>query len=150
MSYNKELYQRVILDHNKNPKNFREIKNATHTSHGYNPLCGDDYTVYLTVDDDDTIQEVAFVGTGCAISKSSASLMTTSLKGKKVDEARVIFDQFHKMVLGELDPEKEENRLGKLKRFVGIKEYPSRIKCASLGWHTVIAALDKAEDITTE
>ncbi len=150
MSYNKELYQRVILDHNKNPKNFREIKNATHSSHGFNPLCGDDYTVYLTVDDDEVIQDAGFVGAGCAISKSSASLMTATLKGKKIDEARVIFDQFHKMVLGELDPEKDENRLGKLKLFVGIREYPSRIKCASLGWHTAIAALDKAEDITTE
>ncbi len=150
MSYNKELYQRVILDHNKNPKNFREIKNATHSSHGFNPLCGDDYTVYLTVDDEDVIQDAGFVGAGCAISKSSASLMTAVLKGKKVDEARVIFDEFHKMVLGELDPEKDENRLGKLKLFVGIREYPSRIKCASLGWHTAIAALDKSEDITTE
>ncbi len=152
MSYDNELYQQVILDHNRNPRNFREIKNATHHCHGINPLCGDDIHVYLNVDpDSQEIQDVSFVGTGCAISKASTSLMTAFLKGKKVDEARVVFKEFHKMVLGELEPDKEENHLGKLKLFVGIREYPSRTKCASLAWHTMVGALDKKTDgISTE
>ena len=152
MSYDNELYQQVILDHNRNPRNFREIKNATHHCHGINPLCGDDIHVYLDVDPDSKqIKDVSFVGTGCAISKASTSLMTAFLKGKKVDEARVVFNEFHKMVLGELEPDKEENHLGKLKLFVGIREYPSRTKCASLAWHTMVGALDKkTEGISTE
>ncbi len=151
MSYNNELYQQVILDHNKNPRNFRVIDNPTHSCHGINPLCGDDITVYLNVGDDNTIEDISFQGSGCAISKSSTSLMTAFLKGKKVEDARVVFNEFHRMVLGELDPEKEENHLGKLKLFTGIREYPSRIKCASLAWHTTIGALDKkSEGISTE
>lgn len=152
MSYDNELYQQVILDHNRNPRNFREIKNATHNCHGFNPLCGDDITIYLDVDpDEQVIKDLSFVGSGCAISKASTSLMTAFLKGKKLDQARVIFDEFHKMVLGEFDPEKQEHHLGKLKLFKGIREYPSRTKCASLAWHTMIGALDKQTDgITTE
>lgn len=151
MSYGNELYQQVILDHNRNPKNFREIGNPTHSCHGINPLCGDDIFVYLDVDGDDVIKDVSFTGSGCAISKASTSMMTAFLKGKKVEEARVIFDEFHKMVLGEFDPEKQENHLGKLKLFMGIREYPSRTKCASLAWHTLVGALDKkAEGISTE
>lgn len=151
MSYNKELYQQVILDHNKKPRNFREIKNASHHCHGVNPLCGDDITVYLDVDGDGVIRDISFVGTGCAISKASSSLMTTFLKGRKVEDVEVIYDEFHKMVLGELDPEKEENRLGKLKLFMGIREYPSRIKCASLAWHTMKGALENQTDgVSTE
>ena len=152
MSYDNELYQQVILDHNRNPRNFREIKNATHQCHGINPLCGDDMTVYLDVDSEaGVIKDVSFVGTGCAISKSSSSLMTAFLKGKKIDDARVIFNEFHKMILGEFDPEKEEHHLGKLTLFLGIREYPSRTKCASLPWHTFVGALDKkSEGISTE
>lgn len=152
MSYDNELYQQVILDHNRNPRNFREIKNATHSCHGVNPLCGDDMTVYLDVDSEKgVIRDISFVGTGCAISKASSSLMTAYLKGKTLEESRVIFKEFHKMVLGEFDPEKEENHLGKLKLFLGIREYPSRTKCASLAWHTMIGALDKkTEGISTE
>ncbi len=152
MSYNNELYQQVILDHNRNPRNFREIENPTHQCHGINPLCGDDMTIYLDVDSEaGVIKDVSFLGTGCAISKSSSSLMTAFLKGKKIDDARVIFNEFHKMILGEFDPEKEEHHLGKLTLFLGIREYPSRTKCASLPWHTFVGALDKKfEGISTE
>ena len=151
MSYDNELYQQVILDHNRKPRNFREIENPSYSCHGINPLCGDDIMVFLDVDDQEVIQDVSFTGSGCAISKASSSLMTTNLKGKKVDEARVIFDEFHKMVLGEMDPEQHEHHLGKLTLFMGIREYPSRTKCASLAWHTMIGALDKkVEGISTE
>ena len=151
MSYDNELYQQVILDHNRKPRNFREIENPSYSCHGINPLCGDDIMVFLDVDDQEVIQDVSFTGSGCAISKASSSLMTTNLKGKKVDEARVIFDEFHKMVLGEMDPEQQEHHLGKLTLFMGIREYPSRTKCASLAWHTMIGALDKkVEGISTE
>ncbi len=150
MSYDNELYQQVILDHNRKPRNFRDMESSTHSCHGFNPLCGDDYTIYLHVNGDDVIEDVSFMGSGCAISKASSSLMTTYLKGKKVEESRKIFEEFHKMVLGELDPEKQEHHLGKLKLFMGIREYPSRIKCASLSWHTMVGALDKNADVTTE
>ena len=150
MSYDNELYQQVILDHNKKPRNFREMPEATHFCHGFNPLCGDDYTVYLKINDDDVIEEVSFMGSGCAISKASSSLMTGFLKGKKVDESKMIFEEFHKMVLGELDPDQQEHHLGKLSLFKGIREFPSRIKCASLSWHSLMGALEKDESISTE
>lgn len=151
MSYSNELYQQVILDHNRKPRNFREIPKATHSCHGVNPLCGDDITVYLDVDKDGVIQDVSFTGSGCAISKASCSLMTAHLKGKNIEESKVIFDEFHKMVLGEFDPEKQEHHMGKLILFMGVREYPSRIKCASLAWHTMIAALEKqTEGVSTE
>ena len=151
MSYDKELYQQVILDHNRKPRNFHEIEGASHSCHGVNPLCGDDITVYLNVDEDDVIKDVSFLGSGCAISKASTSLMTTFLKGKKVDLARKIKEEFHEMILGTMDPEKEEHNLGKLTLFMGIREFPSRTKCASLAWHTLVGALDiKNEGISTE
>lgn len=150
MSYDNELYQQVILDHNKKPRNFHEMPEATHFCHGFNPLCGDDYTVYLKINDEGIIEDVSFMGSGCAISKASSSLMTGFLKGKKVDESKMIFEEFHKMVLGEMDPDKQEHHLGKLALFKGIREFPSRIKCASLSWHSMIGALEKNEDITTE
>ncbi len=152
MSYDKELYQQVILDHNRKPRNFRAIENASHSCHGVNPLCGDDITVYLNVNEDGgTIDELSFQGSGCAISKASTSLMTTFLKGRSVEEARRIKEEFHKMILGNLDPEKEEHHLGKLVLFAGIREYPSRTKCASLAWHTLVGALDKKFDgVSTE
>jgi nitrogen fixation NifU-like protein len=128
------------------------MENPTNSCHGINPLCGDDITVYLKIDKTDgLIKDISFTGSGCAISKASTSLMTQFLKGKKIDESRLIFDEFHKMVLGEFDPEKQEHHLGKLTLFKGIREYPSRTKCASLAWHTLVGALDKkAEDISTE
>ena len=151
MSYDKELYQQVILDHNRKPRNFHEIEGASHSCHGVNPLCGDDITVYLNVDKDDVIKDVSFLGSGCAISKASTSLMTTFLKGKKVESARKIKEEFHKMILGTMDPETEEHSLGKLALFMGIREFPSRTKCASLAWHTLVGALDKEnEGISTE
>ena len=152
MSYDNELYQQVILDHNRKPRNFHELENATHSCHGVNPLCGDDMTVYLDVDEEHgVLRDISFMGTGCAISKASSSLMTAYLKGKSLEEVRVIFQEFHKMVLGEMDPEKQEHHLGKLKLFRGIREYPSRTKCASLAWHTMIGAMDKkSEGISTE
>lgn len=150
MSYDNELYQQVILDHNKKPRNFHEMPEATHFCHGFNPLCGDDYTVYLKINDEGIIEDVSFMGSGCAISKASSSLMTGFLKGKKVDESKMIFEEFHKMVLGEMDPDKQEHHLGKLALFKGIREFPSRIKCASLSWHSMIGALEKDENITTE
>ena len=149
MSYDNELYQQVILDHNRKPRNFRDMDDATHSCHGFNPLCGDDYTIYLRVDDD-LIQDISFFGSGCAISKASSSLMTDYLKGKNINDSRVIFEEFHKMVLGDLDPDKEEHHLGKLKLFKGVQVFPSRIKCASISWHAMIGALEKNADVTTE
>tara|TARA_B100001123_G_C15054769_1_gene925083 strand:- start:434 stop:892 length:459 start_codon:yes stop_codon:yes gene_type:complete len=152
MSYDNELYQQVILDHNRKPRNFHVIENANHSCHGINPLCGDDITVYMNVDEGaGKINEVSFQGSGCAICKASTSLMTVFLKGKSVEEARQIKEEFHKMILGELDPERNEHRLGKLTLFMGIREYPSRTKCASLAWHTLVGALDKKfEGVSTE
>ena len=152
MSYDNELYQQVILDHNRNPRNFHIIENASHNCHGVNPLCCDDITVYLNVDEQaGKIDEVSFQGSGCAISKASTSLMTVFLKGKLVEDAIKVKDEFHKMILGEMDPEKEEHHLCKLTLFMGIREYPSRTKCASLAWHTLVGALDKKFDgISTE
>jgi nitrogen fixation NifU-like protein len=139
----------VILEHNKNPRNFREIVGADRTADGNNPLCGDALRVYVAMDGD-TVKDVAFKGSGCAISKASASIMTQVVKGKSREEAEILFDEFHRMVLGELDEETEENRLGKLKIFAGVREFPARVKCASLSWHTLNAALHGEQEISTE
>ena len=149
MSELSDLYQEVILDHNKNPRNFREIENADKTADGKNPLCGDALRVYVVMDDD-TVKDVSFKGSGCAISKASASMMTQAVIGKKRVDAEIIFDQFHKMVTGELDIETDENRLGKLKIFAGVLEFPARVKCASLSWHTLNAALHGEGTVSTE
>jgi nitrogen fixation NifU-like protein len=149
MSELSDLYQEVILEHNKNPRNFREIENADRTAEGHNPLCGDQLKLYLTMDND-TVKDVAFKGSGCAISKASASMMTQVIKGKNREEAEVLFDEFHRMVLGEMDEEAEENRLGKLKIFAGVREFPARVKCASLSWHTLHAALNNEDVVSTE
>ena len=145
-----ELYQQVILDHNKSPRNFKKLDNPTHTSEGYNPLCGDHLTVYLRVSNDNIIEEAAFIGDGCAISKASASLMTTSLKGKKVEDAKKLFEQFHELIKGNLNPDKDKHDLGRLAIFSGIWHFPARVKCASLSWHTMKGALEKKESISTE
>lgn len=150
MSYQNELYQQVILDHNKNPRNFREIGETAHSCNGHNPLCGDKINIYLKITPGDVIEDVSFTGSGCAISKASASLMTTFLKGKTAAEAKVVFDEFHKMVLGDLDPATQEHHLGKLTIFQGVREFSSRIKCASLAWHTLICAIDKTGETTME
>ncbi len=149
MSELNDLYQEVILDHNKNPRNFREIENANRKADGNNPLCGDELKVFLELEDE-RVQDVSFVGSGCAISKASASMMTQMVKGKTLTEAETLFDEFHRMVLGEMDEEAEENHLGKLKIFAGVREFPARVKCASLSWHTMHAALHGEAEISTE
>jgi nitrogen fixation protein NifU and related proteins len=149
MSELSDLYQEVILDHNKNPRNFREIENANNTADGKNPLCGDALRVYVSLEND-TVKDVAFKGSGCAISKASASMMTQIVKGKSKEEAEVLFDEFHKMVTGELDIETDVNHLGKLKIFAGVLEFPARVKCASLSWHTLHAALNDENSVSTE
>jgi nitrogen fixation protein NifU and related proteins len=138
MSELTDLYQEVILDHNRRPHNFRVIGDANAKQEGYNPLCGDRLTLYLTLDGD-VIKDAAFQGSGCAISKASASLMTDALKGKTVGEARTMFDEFHAMVTS--TPDSPLPDLGKLSVFAGVREFPTRIKCASLAWHTMKAAV---------
>ena len=149
MSELTDLYQEVILDHNRKPHNFRAIESPTARQEGYNPLCGDRLTLYLTLDGD-VIKDVAFQGSGCAISKASASLMTDALKGKTVEQARALFDQFHAMLTS--NPETPPADLGKLSVFAGVREFPTRIKCASLAWHTMKAAVahDSDAPISTE
>jgi nitrogen fixation NifU-like protein len=138
MSDLSELYQEVILDHNRRPRNFRMLDEPTRTQEGYNPLCGDRLTLYVKLEGD-VIRDVAFQGVGCAISKASASLMTDALKGKTVGEARALFDRFHEMVTS--SPDLPAPDLGKLSVFAGVREYPTRVKCASLPWHTLKAAV---------
>jgi nitrogen fixation NifU-like protein len=146
----KELYQQVILDHNKSPRNFREIENATQQAEGYNPLCGDRLDVYLIVEDG-IVKDVSFKGEGCAISKASASVMTSLLKGKTIKEAEEMFEKFHDLVTGKLGDNLDLAELGKLAVFAGVQEFPVRVKCASLAWHTMINALKgKQEKVTTE
>lgn len=149
MSELSDLYQEVILEHNKNPRNFREISDADQYADGKNPLCGDALRVYVAMDGDQ-ITDVAFKGSGCAISKASASMMTQAVKGKTKEEAEAIFGEFHKMVTGELDIETDDNDLGKLRIFAGVLEFPARVKCASLSWHTLNAALHGEDAVTTE
>ena len=143
----RELYQQVILDHNKNPRNFKELPNATRKVDGYNPLCGDHYTIFVELDGD-TIKDVSFTGNGCAISKSSASVMTSSVKGKRTGEAQKMFDTFHALVTGESQPSGD---LGRLAAFSGVSEFPARVNCATLAWHTLHSALeDEQEVVSTE
>src|SRR6266550_8854642 len=149
MSELSELYQQVILDHNKKPRNFRKLETANHSAEGFNPLCGDQLTVYLNLEDD-AVQEIAFEGSGCAISKAAASMMTQAVKGKSKQDAEKLFTEFHRMVIGELDEEIEANSLGNLKIFAGVRDFPVRVKCASLPWHTMHAALNNQEIVSTE
>lgn len=144
-----ELYQAVILDHNKHPRNFGKIDDFTCSHEGFNPVCGDRLFVYLKIGPDGkTIEDISFEGEGCAISKASASMMTTFLKGKNIDEARVVFMEFHDLLVKKIDPDSEGHHLGKLKVFAGVWQFPVRIKCASLPWHTLKAALEGAPGIT--
>ena len=146
MSDLRDLYQEVILDHNRAPRNFGKLENANRESEGYNPLCGDRVSVFLHVEED-RIEGIAFQGSGCAISTASASLMTEALKGKTVDEARRLFHGFHDLLTAGGDAD----GLGKLAVFAGVREYPIRIKCATLAWHAVQAALDqKDRPVSTE
>ena len=149
MSELSELYQQVILDHNKKPRNYQALEGANRKADGHNPLCGDQLTVYMRLEGD-AVRDVSFVGQGCAISKASASMMTQAVKGKTREEAQTLFDEFHRMVTGELDEESEPNHLGRLKIFAGVRDYPARVKCASLSWHTMRAALEGEESASTE
>src|SRR3954470_24025193 len=144
MSDLQELYQEVILDHNRRPHNFQVLEDANRQAEGYNPLCGDKITVYLHLQDD-VVRDISFQGAGCAISKASASLMTDSVKGKTRAEVEALFRRFHGLVTGEDDPESAPVELGKLTVFSGVSEFPVRVKCASLAWHTLQAALKGEE-----
>jgi nitrogen fixation NifU-like protein len=140
MSELRELYQEIILDHNKNPRNFGQLEGANRTQEGYNPLCGDHLHVHLRIEQD-RIEEVRFEGSGCAISKASASLMTAAIKGKNVAEAERLFDDFHAMVMADVAEPIDEAKLGKMAIFAGVREFPMRVKCATLAWHAMKAAL---------
>lgn len=145
----RDLYQDLILDHGKKPRNHRKIEPATVTAHGDNPLCGDKCTVYAALDEDQ-ITDVSFEGKGCAISQASASLMTQAVKGQSSRQAQHLFDLLQKMVKDQTSPEELEE-LGKLAALAGVKEFPMRVKCATLPWHTLMAALqNQAEPVSTE
>ena len=149
-----ELYQEVILDHNRRPRNFKKIDHATSSAHGLNPLCGDDYYVYLKRDGQGVIQAVGFQGQGCAISKSSASMMTVLIEGKKTEEAQKLKDAFiHLLTRDSVSPDQRE-AVGRLKLFEGVRQYPIRVKCATLAWRTLEEALkedsSRLEKVTTE
>ena len=139
-----ELYQQVIIDHNHNPRNFHEIEHPSHSAKGHNPLCGDKIDIYLTIKDN-IITEVSFMGSGCAISKASSSLMTEALLGKTVEEAQKLFDLVHSMITG---GKTDVEDIGKLAVLSGVHKFPARVKCAILPWHTMKNALDKSTKTT--
>jgi nitrogen fixation protein NifU and related proteins len=144
----RDLYQEVILEHSKVPRNYREMADADHKAEGFNPLCGDRFTVYLQMDGD-AIQDISFQGSGCAISKASASMMTQMLKGKTREQAEKLFQTFHTLVTGH--GRGPEGELGKMAVFAGVSEFPARVKCATLAWHTLQAALEGQQDaVSTE
>lgn len=152
MSDLKDLYQEVVLDHNRSPRNFRELGDADRKADGYNPLCGDRLTIFLKIEGD-VIRDATFKGTGCAISKASASLLTESVKGKTVVEAEALFRRFQQMVTSSTDSDDDFADLGKLFVLSGVREFPVRVKCASLAWHTLRSAMakdTKDETVTTE
>lgn len=136
-----ELYQQVILDHNKNPRNFGTITCATHRAEGHNPLCGDQIDIAAVIEND-IIKELKFSGSGCAISKASASIMTTLVVGKSVDDAKKLFDTFHSIITADIHDRIDTLEIGKMAVFAGVREFPARVKCASLAWHTMIKALE--------
>ncbi len=148
MSDLRELYQEVILDHSKHPKNYHKMEDATHTAEGFNPLCGDHFYLYLKVGDG-VIKDISFEGAGCAISKASASIMTSIVKGKTIEEAEKIFKDFHLFVTGKADKSFDPNSLGKLAVFSGVSEFPVRVKCATLAWHTLINAVKNKNEVAT-
>jgi nitrogen fixation protein NifU and related proteins len=146
----RDLYQEVILEHSKAPRNYRALAGANHYAEGFNPLCGDRYTVYLTMDGD-SIRDISFQGSGCAISKASASMMTQSVKGRTRAEAEALFEKFRRVVTGQPSENGKPADLGKLSVFAGVSEYPVRVKCATLAWHTLHAALKgEAQTVSTE
>ena len=147
MSELSDLYQEVILDHNRRPRNFHALPEPSHTAEGYNPLCGDRLTLYVQLQGE-TITDMSFEGAGCAISKASASMMTDALKGRTVAEADALFARFHQMVT--TPPDQPVEDMGKLSSLAGVREFPVRVKCASLAWHTLKAAMAKKPRVSTE
>jgi nitrogen fixation protein NifU and related proteins len=150
MSDYNELYQQIILDHNKKPHNFRVLETANAYSLGKNPLCGDQFAVYVEVDADSTIKDIAFQGDGCAISKASASLMTRAIKNKSKEEAMAMIHAFHQLLTGHSTETDAKALLGRLTILAGVKQYPVRVKCATLAWHTLSSALNGEAETTTE
>jgi len=146
MSDLRELYQQVILDHNKSPRNFRALDACEHEADGFNPLCGDKVHIYVKLDGD-RITDVSFQGEGCAISTAAASMMTEAIKGKTVSEANALFDAYQRMVMGEESG--DTSTIGKLAVFEGVREFPMRVKCATLAWHTFRAALKGGDEAAT-
>jgi nitrogen fixation protein NifU and related proteins len=144
----RELYQEVILDHNRSPRNYGRMENPDRKIDGYNPLCGDHFTLFVKLENG-IIKDISFDGAGCAISKASASVMSASVKGKTIAEAEKLFEQFHSMVKGEIDPSENIEELGRLAAFSGVSEYPARVKCATLAWHTLHTALTSTEHRTS-
>ena len=150
MSDLRDLYPQFISEHYKRPRTFRKLDEANRKAEGHNPLCGDEITVYLHLDGD-VITDISFEGAGCAISKASASMMTAALKGRTRGEAETLFEMFHEMVTGHRDGTADPGGLGKLEVFCGVSEFPVRVKCASLAWHTLRAALEGRNDpVSTE
>ena len=150
MSKLAELYQEVVLDHNSKPRNFKRLPEANHEADGFNPLCGDKIMLYLSVEDG-VIKDIGFQGTGCAISRASASMMTQRVKGKSPEEAARLFEEVHQMLTRDPAQAVDEDELGDLAALAGVAEFPSRVKCASLSWHTLKAALQsKEKPVTTE
>ena len=145
-----ELYQQTIIEHNRSPRNFKRLEHANRTAEGYNPVCGDQITLYVRLEND-VIQEIGFQGSGCAISQASASLMTSAVAGKTKAEAEALFRAFHDMVAGGAYAPADPKSLGKLAAFAGVRQFPARVKCANLSWHTLRAALAAAaEPVSTE
>jgi nitrogen fixation NifU-like protein len=150
MSDLRELYQSVILDHNKKPRNFGEPEGASHSAKGHNPLCGDHLTVHLAIEDG-RVEKAGFEGEGCAISRASASLMTEAIRGKSLEEVNTLFHQFHDLATSGPASEIDASELGKLAVFSGVREFPLRVKCATLAWHTMRSALEgDGESVSTE
>ena len=146
----KELYQQTILEHNRHPRQYGRLPDPTHTAEGYNPLCGDHLVLTMRLTPDGRIEEIRFEGDGCAISRASASLMAQTLKGKTVEDGLLLFDEFHRLVMHQLDPDKDPHHLGKLAVFSGVWQFPSRVKCATLAWHAFKGALENKDQVTTE
>ncbi|HCH10960.1 MAG TPA: SUF system NifU family Fe-S cluster assembly protein [Dehalococcoidia bacterium] len=137
-----DLYQEIVMDHNRRPRNFKKLENAQRTAEGFNPLCGDQISLYLNVDDDGVIEDIGFEGAGCAISKATASMMTEAIKGKNVDKAEEIFEAFRHMLTRKPEEDYDYELLGDLEILQGVSQFPTRIKCATLSWHTLNSALD--------
>ncbi len=137
-----DLYQEVVMDHNRRPRNFKKLENAQRTAEGFNPLCGDQISLYVNVDDDGVIEDIGFEGAGCAISKATASMMTEAIKGKNVDKAEEIFEAFRHMLTRKPEEDYDYELLGDLEILQGVSQFPTRIKCATLSWHTLNSALD--------